>query len=242
VPIRAITFDFWGTLFADPPGRKEERRSIRIEAFSEAAGVSRDQARAAHDHAAQVFLRHHIEHQQTLTPVDAFEIMCSYCSVEMDDDERARMIDLFGTAILDAPPEPLPGSLEAVAAAAKRRPVGVVSDAGLSPGVSLRVLLDRHGFMGHFSSLVFSSEVGVAKPQRPMFERAAQELETELEGLLHIGDLEPTDVAGALAVGARAGLYTGHHDKYLDGTQAHHAFPSWDAFVNALPQLIDRDD
>ena len=116
--------------------------------------------------------------------------------------------------------------------------MGIISDSGLSPGSSLSVLLDRNGFTEYLSATVFSDEVGVAKPQAPMFEKAAAGLGVEMHELLHIGDLEPTDIDGALAVGATAGLYVGFNDKYLEGTKAHHTFPTWRAFIDALPNVV----
>jgi FMN phosphatase YigB (HAD superfamily) len=102
----------------------------------------------------------------------------------------------------------------------------------------LRQLLARHGFLEYLEVLVFSDEVGVAKPQRPMFDAAAKRLHVATSDLLHIGDLEVTDIAGAKGVGAQAALFTGINASNLNDTQADHTFTSWTEFIDALPGIV----
>jgi putative hydrolase of the HAD superfamily len=148
------------------------------------------------------------------------------------------MAEVFGTAIFAHPPVPIAGALEAVRAAAERVPIGIISDSGMSPGSSLRHLLDEHGFTPYFQALTFSDEVGVAKPQAPMFERTAAALGVAPQELLHLGDLEPTDIRGVQAVGGVGALFAGANDRFADQTQAEHTFYRWDDFVAALPTLL----
>jgi putative hydrolase of the HAD superfamily len=61
-----------------------------------------------------------------------------------------------------------------VQSAAKRFPLGVISDTGITPGRVLRQILERNGLMDFFSVTVFSDETGVAKPQALMFQEAAR--------------------------------------------------------------------
>jgi putative hydrolase of the HAD superfamily len=235
--VGAITFDFWCTLFGDSTEVADRRRQVRIDALTKATGATEDAAKAAHKKVADVFMRHHIESQRTLGPPDALAIMAEACGVTVSKDCGAALETCFAEAILAHPPVPMEGALEAVRIAAQERPVGIISDSGLSPGSSLSVLLDRNGFTEYLTATVFSDEVGVAKPQAPMFEKAAAGLGVKMHDLLHIGDLEPTDIDGALAVGATAGLYIGFNDKYLEGTKAHHTFPTWQSFIDVLPDV-----
>jgi putative hydrolase of the HAD superfamily len=233
VPVRAITFDFWRTLFTD---RREptERRELRVEAVARASGADPDAVRSALKTAEIEFLRHHIDQQRTLGPPDAVRIVARELSLAFDTRTAAELAEIFGAAILHHPPAPIEGALEAVRAAAARYPVGILSDAGISPGRSLRVLLDRHGFTRYLRCLAFSDEVGVAKPQARMFETAARGLGVQTDELLHIGDLEGTDVIGARRVGARAGLFTGDNERYRNGTTADYTFENWDEFIAQL--------
>lgn len=234
--IRAITFDFWQTLFMEG-GHQEARKALRIEAFCSATGVSEEAGAAAHKAATDEFFRTHVEEQRNLGPMDGVHLMAASCGVTVPSDTAAALAETFAESILHHPPVPIDGALEAVQAAAARGPVALVCDSGMSPGSSLRVLLDRHGFTPHFQALVFSDEVGVSKPQAAMFETAARGMGVAPDETMHIGDLEPTDIAGALGIGAQAALFAGANPKYLAATKAHHTFTHWHEFLRLLPAL-----
>jgi putative hydrolase of the HAD superfamily len=72
----------------------------------------------------------------------------------------------------------------------------------------------------HFSFVVFSDEIGAAKPAPIVFQRAAEGLGVPLADIVHVGDRESNDVAGPLATGMRAVLYTGVVDRDSANTQA----------------------
>jgi FMN phosphatase YigB (HAD superfamily) len=236
--IRAITFDYWGTLFRDE--NSEPRQAIRIKAFAKAAHVSEDAAAVALDKVWGVFARSHREDKRTLFPHDAVQIAARELGIEFEPGVTAQLAAVFATAILAHSPAPIEGALDAVRAAAARVPVGLISDTGVSPGSSLRVLMDRHGFTQWFSALTFSDEMdGIAKPQAVMFEITARQLGVEVDELLHIGDLSHTDIAGAQAVGAKAALFTGVNNEHIELCAPDYLFTSWDKFVEALPWIIE---
>ena len=157
----------------------------------------------------------------------------------MSDEDAAALADAISGAFTAHPPEMIAGALDAVRAAAALVPVGLISDTGMTPGTEIRALLDRAGFGEHIRAFSFSDEVGVAKPQSAIFRHAASELGVDPDALLHLGDLEPTDIVGALNVGAQAGLFAGDNRKYVDGTRAAYVFPTWSTFSERLPRLID---
>lgn len=235
VAIEGITFDFWRTLFTNSGA--EERRALRAEALAKTAGVSVDAAHEAVNDALHKFLMVHVKEQRTLRPEDALPMVEDSLGVMLADSDRVELADAFATAILVHPPELIEGAVEAVAAAAERFPVALISDSGVSPGTSLEVLLERHGLREFFTSLVFSDVVGVSKPQSAMYHKAAYDLGVPVKSLLHLGDLEPTDIAGALNVGARAALFAGDNKRFIDKTRAHFTFHSWAEFVDALPDI-----
>ena len=234
--VRAITFDFWCTLFQDAHGHRRQR--LRVEALARTAGVSQAAAQEVLDAAYREFFRVHIEEQRTLAPMDAVRMSCDALQVEIGADATRKLSQCFGRAILDYAPEPVADALAAVRAAAARVPVGLVSDSGMSPGSSLRALLQRHGFTEHLAVLTFSDELGVAKPQAPMFETAARALGVAPAELLHIGDLEPTDVKGIQRLGGTAALFGGVNPRYVGQTEAEHTFVTWREFIDVLPRLL----
>lgn len=236
--IRAITFDFWRTLFRDANSAK--RQHLRVSAFAQATGVRESDVAAAMQQVWKEFARCHREEQRTLYPEDAVRLTAEALGVSLSPEQACHMAEVFATAILVHPPEPIDQALDAVRAAAELRPVGLICDSGVSPGRSLRHLLERHGFLEYMKVLVFSDVVSVSKPQRPMFEAAARGLNVGLNQLLHIGDLEHTDIVGAKAVGAQAALFVGDNDTYLGQTTADHTFETWRQFIQCLPRLCPQ--
>ena len=233
--VRAITFDFWSTLFRDANGAA--RQQIRIDAFAEATGLPAQTVADALRVTWAEFERHHKELHRTLTPLDAVHFTANTLGIALAPDTAQRLADVFTGAILAHAPEPIEGALEAVRAAANVAAVGLISDTGVSVGASLRTLLERGGFLPYLRVLAFSDEVRVSKPEPEMFQAAVTGLGVPPEELLHIGDLEYTDVAGARAFGAQAALFAGENAVYLKDTQADHVFRSWPEFIAALPAL-----
>jgi len=234
--IKAITFDFWSTLFRDAHG--EARWAARVKAAKRLTGAKPDVIREQLKAISRAFGKHHLQHQQTLGPEDAVRMLGERLGHEFSEADTAKLVRVMGGTILDHSPDPEPGALEAVAAAAERLPVGLISDAGISPGSSLWALLARHGFDRYLRCAVFSDEVGASKPQPVTFETAARKLGVAPDELLHIGDLEPTDIVGVRRLGGTGVLFAGINPRYLGRTTADYTFLTWKDFTGALPVLL----
>jgi putative hydrolase of the HAD superfamily len=65
-------------------------------------------------------------------------------------------------------------------------------------------LLEGLGLTPYFETVVYSSAVGVEKPDPRIFRRALDELEVEPEAAVHVGDGALEDVEGALGAGLHA--------------------------------------
>lgn len=234
--IKAVTFDFWGTLFRDAQG--EERHEQRMQGLMKATEVAREDADRVLRETMAFFMRNHLDTQHTLTPVDAALLCCQALQRSVSDAVIEELAVCFGDAILDYPPVPIDDALEAVTAAAEKVPVAIISDTGFSPGKNLRILLERAGFLPFFSALNFSDETLAAKPQRRMYESIADCLNIAPHEMLHIGDLEPTDITGAHQVQAKAALITAVNNRYEGVTRADFLLPSWKGFLELLPELV----
>lgn len=235
--IRAITFDFWRTLYRARVN-EAERLAARVNLLATTADIPVDTAERAMTTVMRHFLHTHVHEQRTLAPSDAVDQLQSDLNLTFSPDVVGELVEGFSTAILRHPPALLDRALDAVRAAAELVPVGLISDTGISPGRSLEGVLEADGLLQSFTSLTYSDRVGVSKPHEKMFHAAAQSLDVAPVELLHIGDLEPTDVAGALACGARAGLFGGDNTKYLGATRAHYEFRSWSEFIEVLPDIV----
>lgn len=233
--IKAITFDFWRTLYLDNHGEKRHR--IRVEAFMRHTGRTREEVDAASKAVFREFDRVHREEQMTLGPPDKVRMMMAELQSAVSDEVAEELAEISATAVLHHPPDPIEGAIEAVRAAAEVYPIGLISDTAVSPGRCLRKVLERDGILDLFGALTFSDEVGVAKPQPPMFLRTAERLGVEPEEILHIGDLEYTDIFGIQSLGGRAALFAGYNDEFLEVTQAEYVFRDWGEFLELLPSL-----
>jgi len=117
-------------------------------------------------------------------------------------------------------PDLVPGVAEAIDSLKGRFTLVVVSDAIFTPGRILREILHGYGLRDHFSEFVFSDEIGCSKPHPRVFTRAAELARCEVAEIVHIGDREHNDIAGAKDAGARAVLLTAAIDRGSAGTRA----------------------
>ncbi len=81
--------------------------------------------------------------------------------------------------------------------------LGLVSNVTLRPDL-MRGDLATNGLATHLSATIFSSELGVRKPDPRIFTEALDRLGTAPEETVFVGDRLIDDVAGAQAVGMRA--------------------------------------
>ncbi|HUW62862.1 MAG TPA: HAD family hydrolase [Candidatus Bathyarchaeia archaeon] len=234
--IRAVTFDFWNTLFRE--ANSAARQEIRISAVSKMCEVSEEEAADALKTVWAEFGRRHREEQRTSGPGDAVRMVGEALGREIEAPVAEALEKVFATAVIVYSPVPIEGAIEAVKAAAAVVPIGLISDTGVSPGSSLEYILDRHGFTEHFTAITFSDRVGVSKPHAAMFEATAGTLGVKPDELLHIGDLEYTDVSGAQGVGAKAALFTAANAAHANDTRADYVFSNWQEFLEILPGLL----
>jgi putative hydrolase of the HAD superfamily len=116
----------------------------------------------------------------------------------------ARAVSVVDQALLELPPPLLDGTADAVRRLAARHSLAIVSDTGFASGDAQDRLLERDDLLRHFAVRVYSCDIGHAKPRPEPFLAAADRLGVAPSEMLHIGDIERTDVRGALAAGLRA--------------------------------------
>ncbi len=108
--------------------------------------------------------------------------------------------------------------------------IGLVSNVTLLPSL-MRADLDASGLGAHLHATVFSSEVGVRKPDPRIFREALERLGAEPGETVFVGDRLLDDVTGAQAVGMRGILTTQfRQEEAVDGVQP-------DATIGSLADL-----
>jgi putative hydrolase of the HAD superfamily len=119
------------------------------------------------------------------------------------------LVDFFENTILLFPPKFEPDAERCVIELSKKYKLGIVSDTGFSPGKKMTQMMADKGILQYFSGLSYSDETGVAKPHPKAFQFLLDQFSIKATEALHIGDIESTDIKGAISVGMRAIRYDG---------------------------------
>ncbi len=95
------------------------------------------------------------------------------------------------------------GSAQAMLESLRSRGIktGVVANSSPDPARLLRADADAFGLAALLDVMVFSEEVGFAKPQPEIFLHALDQLDVEPFDAMYVGDRLDTDVQGAASVG-----------------------------------------
>jgi putative hydrolase of the HAD superfamily len=83
--------------------------------------------------------------------------------------------------------------------------LGIVSNAAYRPDL-MRRQLEHLGLLGYFDAATFSSEVGMRKPHRAIYEDALAKLAVEPQAAIFVGDRLREDVEGPRRLGMRTVL------------------------------------
>lgn len=240
--LRAVTFDFWGTLFQWNEwafdARREAVRSFIARNGGELPGERVDEAfraalsaqtaawKEARHFGPDAIIEHLLAELRLAAPAAARAELQRF----IEDPDPARVLT------------PIPGVVSAIAGLRARGiRLGVVCDAGLMVGRVLRGQLERAGLLGQFEpgSLAFSDEVGVTKPRPEMFLTALDAIGVSPREAAHVGDLRFTDMAGAKALGMRAVRFRGFNDDQGEGPEGDAVIDSYGELPAALGLLVD---
>ncbi len=195
----AISFDFWNTLYAD--GAENKRRELRKDYFAALLRNYREIEPVEIEHAFSVgskfFLDNWINHSRTPTAAERIRFMANSLDISVSEEHIHTTVDYFGQMIFEVRPQEIPLVKEVIPLLNKKYPLGIISDTGFISGQYIRKFLDRENLLNYFSSLVFSDESKHSKPHVSVFQKTCDKLGVQTKDLMHIGDLERTDVAGA---------------------------------------------
>ncbi len=244
--VRAVSFDLWDTVFlddSDDPKRCRqglcakpiERRNLVHTYLSRHAPIDRALVSSAYDTTDAAF--HHVWCNQrcTWTVAERLRVLLRGLKRDLPEEEFRELVRLHEEMELEVRPDLVPGVAGAIHSLRDRFTLVVVSDAIFTPGRVLREILAGYGLRDLFSAFVFSDEIGCSKPAPAMFQRAAELAGCGVEEIVHIGDREPNDIAGAKDAGARAVFVTCGRDRGSDGTRADAVCTDY----AQLPSIID---
>lgn len=213
MPLRAVTLDYWDTIYsARAPDEGNPRLTRRSHAMRELVAslgheLTDDEWHALYAASGREAERWWREEHRGYTAADRITWALGHLGLacEASDPRFVAVVRAVDDALLAHPPALLPGAAEGVRAlrAAGLR-LAIVSDTGFPSGEAQTEVLARDGLADAFDALVYSCDVGHTKPNAAMFQAALDRLGVAPDETLHVGDIERTDVAGALAMGMRA--------------------------------------
>jgi HAD superfamily hydrolase (TIGR01549 family) len=213
--IKAITFDFWNTLYIAASYAAGLRRKYLLELFArQQIDVDEAQIDAAEDVARKEWNRHWREEYRTPPAAEWVRWMLDDLMIQLPPDDFKALADYYDRSLLDADPGPtlIDGASETVQRLAQHYRLGVISDSGLSVGNTLREFLKRDSILDCFTCTTFSDEAGVSKPHARIFQLTLDRLGAQPHEAVHVGDLTHSDIAGAKAIGMYAVRMAANYD------------------------------
>ncbi len=233
--IRAITFDFWGTLYdevGDSSDRRERLRYKHALTFFRMLDVGADESRlkevmdGAPDHAMRMWRQNHL----AMNRVELGQYVAQQMGYRLDDKSAAALGEALAMAGAQVPPALKVGANAVLEQVHGRYKLAIISDTGLTLGCALREVMRTDQVLDYFDHFTFSDETSTTKPQVRQFLYTCHMLAVRPDQTVHVGDLEETDIAGAREAGLRSVLVT--NGRTVDRTEA-------DASIGALGELMD---
>jgi putative hydrolase of the HAD superfamily len=236
---RVVSIDLWGTIF-DPNGEISAaslRRRLVREYAAKRGITDADAVDKAYETAGKHFYDTYHAKAITLTSRERLAHQFEIIGLEPSGDEFDLLLTKVEDAIVDYPPPLAQNIRDGLEALANRYRLAVISDTGFSPGRAIRRVFQMYDIARYFADYSFSDENRKSKPDPYAFTSVLDRLAATPAESLHIGDTEPTDIVGAKRLGAKACLYVGISDSYLDATTADFVLRDWSETAGLIEHI-----
>jgi putative hydrolase of the HAD superfamily len=231
--ISAVTFDFWNTLYELPiKGSSSRQRALKFTHLFKQTGTSvaseelhrvLEECWTYADHCQRV-------EEYDITPSGHVDYILENLKIKASPELRQAVYDTYTRALEDNPPIVREGVREVLPVLASSCRLAVICNTGGTPGVILREFMEKDGILDYFNFLVFSDEVGWAKPNIHIFQHALTNIGCIPQQAAHIGDDPITDVMGAKRAGMKAVWLAPHATSPL---------PECDYHVRSVTELLN---
>jgi FMN phosphatase YigB (HAD superfamily) len=206
-----VTIDCWDTILVN---NNIWDNGIRGQIFdflkAESISCSREDVQKAFDREDVWFSDRLMQHQVAETAMERTKRLLAELRVDLSSERTSLLCSLIASEILRPPPPLIDGAREFCRdIVAKGLKLGLIANTGWFSGAAITSALRWHSMHRIFSALVFSDEIGSAKPSHLIFDEAMKRLETKHGDTVHIGDNPSTDIAGALGAGMLAIHFSG---------------------------------
>ena len=209
--IKAITFDFWQTLYKSKPFDFDERlRQTQADVNRGSnSQFTLDEIRAAVTVARDAWTNAWATEHRTISANECLSIMLAQLGASLSPADKQQMAIRMENSILKNKPVLVDEARTVLAELATRYSLAIISDTGITPGRVLRQIMVEDNVADYFTHLTFSDELGRSKPHPDAFLATLNALNAKPEEGVHIGDLLRTDIIGAQGVGMRGVQYVG---------------------------------
>lgn len=220
--LKAITFDFWQTLYADSDQNWRKRQAIRVKrchTYLSNCGYTCTLTdvefglEEAYNLVSSLWHKH-----RGISVKRCMERFAEVLQLQLQDADLDQLIECLGAAFLEAPPIIMPYVKPVITRLSKSYPLGIISDSALTPGSFARKLMERDGILQFFTAFTFSDETDYTKPQVVQFHSTLAELNAKPAEAVHIGDIFRTDIVGAKNAGMKAIRFAGFNKGEGDDT------------------------
>jgi putative hydrolase of the HAD superfamily len=233
--LRAVAVDFWDTIayypFTEEIFHERVEHSFRIfKNYDISLETSKMLMKSIYEHFEDIW---HNE-QRTPTTPEMFRFMEKMISFELDKEHFDELVSYNEKLIPEKYFVISKETEQAVREISDKHKIVIISDTGFEPGREIRNALDRNGLLECFAYGIFSDETGYSKPDKRAFRLAAEKAGCSTGDMIHIGDREAKDIAGAKSVGMRSVLYTGLRADDRNISTADHIAGSWEEIVKII--------
>lgn len=236
--LRAVTFDFWGTLYQNAYAREERMRLLSTVLEEHGQSRSMNALEQAYRHARSVWDQVWREEHRSISIGRWLKELLEHLDADLPDAASQRLGRAIESVYLSTDvPRPVPAVQQVLPELAERYRLGVISDTGLTPGRVLRQVMQRDGLLSCFDALTFSDEIHVAKPEPKPFLHTLGALGVSPHAAAHVGDLPETDLRGARDVGMKAILFLGVSQREDGRPLADAAFTHYHELIGLLEGL-----
>jgi putative hydrolase of the HAD superfamily len=221
--IRAVTFDLWNTLLVHEyydDRIKDARIDSVLSALTDAGyGFCRKDIFTAYDFTEKRLTE--IWHtEKDLGPDGHICLLLEGLGLEPDSRLQELIWEPYTRALLYFKPLLVDGAKSLIEHLKnKGYKLGLISNTGRTPGITMRLVLEDHGLLKYFDSMIFSDEIGYIKPNRRIFEVSLKSLSIKADECAHVGDSMLLDVYGARSAGMKAihfSKYSERFEKYAE--------------------------
>lgn len=201
--IRAITFDFWNTLY-----KGFNKEGIFAGKMLEMSEVLQpwDLSPATIGEAFKSAWRKTQTMQRSCgkdpAPKGQLQFALGELNLQIGEAVRDKLYEIYTR--LDTPPGLNDNVETTLPILAEKFRIALICNTGITPGVILRELMAKDKILDYFELTVFSDEIGWAKPSLEIFNYTLEKLGINSRDAVHIGDDKITDIMGAKKAGMKA--------------------------------------